>query len=275
MARQTVWPDGAQCAVVLSFDLDAETSWIFRDPDNARRPVVISGGRFGPKCGVPGIVELLSEYALPCSFFIPSAAAERYAAAMEQILKAGYEIGAHGHMHERVDTLSPAQEEEILAKSIDILHKATGRKPVGYRAPSWELSPVSLSLLEKYGFLYSSNFMDDYLPYRHPPQGVGEPLVELPVSWLLDDAPFFQWGLGRDYRPIQPASHVLEIWREEFAGIYRRGGLFMLTMHPQLIGRVSRLDMLRRLIEYMRGFPRVWFATAEAVARHWKDHMTR
>ncbi len=270
MARQSVWPNGAQCAVVLSFDLDAETSWIFRDPENARRPGVISGGRFGPKVGVPAIIEQLSEFAVPASFFIPSVSAERYPEAVEQVLRAGYEIGAHGHMHERVDTLPPDQEEEILTKSIGILEKATGHRPSGYRSPSWELSPVTLSLLEKYGFLYSSNLMDDYFPYLHLRQGLGQPLVELPVSWLLDDAPFFQWGLGRDYRPIQPASHAFEIWREEFAGIYRRGGLFMLTMHPQLIGRASRLDMLRRLIEYIRGFPRVWFATGEAVARHWK-----
>lgn len=270
MASQTVWPNGVKCAAVLSFDLDAETAWIFRDPENARRPVVISGGRFGPKCGVPGIIEVLSEFDLPASFFIPSVSAERYPDAVEQILKAGYEVGAHGHMHERVDTLPPDQEEEILAKSMGILEKATGRKPLGYRSPSWEFSPVTLSLLEQYGFLYSSNMMDDYFPYMHPRQGPGQPLVELPVSWLLDDAPFFQWGLGRDYRPIQPASNVLEIWQEEFAGIYRRGGLFMLTMHPQVIGRVSRLEMLRSLIRYMQGFSRVWFATGEAVARHWK-----
>jgi peptidoglycan-N-acetylglucosamine deacetylase len=83
----------------------------------------------------------------------------------------------------------------------------------------WELSAASLALLEKHRFLYSSNFMDDYFPYMHPRQGEGDPVVELPVSWLLDDAPFFQWGLGRDYRPIQSTSHVLEVWREEFAGI--------------------------------------------------------
>ncbi|MGH8059667.1 MAG: polysaccharide deacetylase family protein [Candidatus Entotheonellia bacterium] len=266
----TRWPNGATCAAVFSFDLDAETSWIFRDPENARRPVVISGGRFGPKVGVPAIIELFSEFGLPASFFIPSVSAERYPEAVEQVLKAGFEVGAHGHMHERIDTLPAEQEEEILAKSIGILEKATGRKPIGYRSPSWEFSPVTLSLLEKYGFLYSSNMMDDYFPYMHSPQGVGQPLVELPVSWLLDDAPFFQWGLGRDYRPIQPASNVLEIWQEEFAGVHRRGALFMLTMHPQVIGRVSRLDMLRRLITYSRGFPGVWFATAEAVARHWR-----
>lgn len=271
MATNTVWADGMQCAAILSFDLDAETSWIFRDPENARRPVVISGGRFGPKFGVPALIELLSDYGIPASFFIPSVSAERYPEAVELILKASHEVGAHGHMHERVDTLPADQEEEILQKSMAILEKATGRKPVGYRSPSWELSAASLGLLEKYGFLYSSNFMDDYFPYRHPRQGSREPLVELPVSWLLDDAPFFQWGLGRDYRPIQPASNVLEIWQEEFAGVHRRGGMFMLTMHPQLIGRVSRVEMLRRLIEYMRGFPDVWFATAEQVARYWTN----
>jgi peptidoglycan/xylan/chitin deacetylase (PgdA/CDA1 family) len=180
-------------------------------------------------------------------------------------------------VHEHVDGLSPDQEEAILAKSIAILEKATGRRPVGYRAPFGELSGVTLELLERYGFDYSSNMMDDIFPYVHPPVTGASPLIELPFHWVLDDAPFFQFGqIGRAgvNRPIQPASHVLEIWKEEFAGIYERGGLYDLVMHPQLIGRPSRIRMLGDLIAYVRSFPGVWFVQAGEVARYWRKRAT-
>ena len=274
---QSVWPEGIQCAVTLTFDLDAETSWIARDPENDRRPVLRSQARFGPKVGVPEIIRLLNGFGVSCTFFIPSLVVERYPATIEQILKAGYEVGAHGHVHEHVDGLSPAQEEEILAKSVGILERTTGRRPRGYRSPFGEISSATIGLLERYGFDYSSNMMDDIFPYFHESATGGPPLVELPFHWVLDDAPFFQFGqIGRAgvNRPIQAASHVLEIWKEEFAGIYSRGGLYDLCMHPQLIGRPSRISMLGELIRYMRGFPGVWLAQAGEVARHWRERGT-
>ncbi|HXJ79954.1 MAG TPA: hypothetical protein VMS64_14875 [Candidatus Methylomirabilis sp.] len=168
---------------------------------------------------------------------------------------------------------SPLQEEDILARSLGILERATGRRPVGYRSPFGEISAVTIPLLERYGFDYSSNMMDDVFPYFHESATGAPPLVELPFHWVLDDAPFFQFGqIGRTgvTRPIQPASHALEIWKEEFVGIHARGGLYDLCMHPQLIGRPSRINMLGELIHFMRGFPGVWFAQAGEVARHWR-----
>jgi peptidoglycan-N-acetylglucosamine deacetylase len=273
----SVWPDRIQCAALLTFDLDAESSWLARDPENDSRPVLLSQARFGPKIAVPEIVELLGGVGLPATFFIPSLVVERYPKAIEQVCAAGFEVGAHGHIHENVETLSPAQEEDILARSVGILEKATGVRPVGYRSPFGEISAVTIGLLERYGFAYSSNMMDDLVPYLHPSATGAAPLVELPFHWVLDDAPFFQFGqIGRTgvNRPIQPAGHVLSIWKEEFAGIHERGGLFNLVMHPQLIGRPSRLRMLAELIGYMRSFPGVWFATAGEVARYWRTRTT-
>ena len=269
----TMWPKGMQCAVTLTFDLDAETSWVARDPENDRRPVLRSQARFGPKIAVPEIVRLLDGAGISATFFIPSAVVERYPETIELILGAGIEVGAHGHMHEHLDGLAPAEEEEILAKSMAILERATGQRPVGYRSPFGEITEGTIALLERHGFDYSSNMMDDLVPYFHASATGAPPLVELPFHWVLDDAPFFQFGqIGRTgvTRPIQPASNVLEIWREEFAGIHARGGLFNLVMHPQLIGRPSRISMLGALIDYMRTLPGVWFAQAGEVARHWR-----
>jgi peptidoglycan/xylan/chitin deacetylase (PgdA/CDA1 family) len=273
LARPTPWPDGVTCAVLLSFDLDAESVSLYRDPSNAQRPVLISHGRYGPHRGVPNLLTLLRQQGMPATFFIPAWVAERYPAAVEAIVAAGHEVGAHGDLHERLDQLSgPAEEEAILVRSIEVLTRRAGRRPVGYRSPSWEFSPATLDLLHRHGFLYSSNMMDDYHPYLHPTPPGAELLVELPIQWLLDDAPFF-WFRPEVARPIQPNSSVFDLWAEEFTAIQRRGGLFVLTMHPQIIGRPSRVDRLARLIEYIRQHDGVWVATGEQIAQHLRSRL--
>jgi peptidoglycan/xylan/chitin deacetylase (PgdA/CDA1 family) len=109
--------------------------------------------------------------------------------------------------------------------------------------------------------------MSHFIPWRHEQHDI----VELPVQWLLDDAPFFLFGGGRP-RPISSAENVFQAWTEEFRGIYRYGGLFNLTMHPQIIGRPGRLMMLERMIDFIKGFPDVWFATGSEVADYWREH---
>jgi peptidoglycan/xylan/chitin deacetylase (PgdA/CDA1 family) len=136
-------------------------------------------------------------------------------------------------------------------------------RPVGFRSPSWDFTATTLELLERERFSYSSNFMDDLDCYVHP----GTALVELPVHWILDDAPFFLFGLGVNTRPIQPASHALEIWKEEFDGLYERGGVpYVMTMHPQFIGRPSRLRALAELIRFIKDHDEIWFATCREIA---------
>lgn len=275
LTRPTPWPEGIRCGVVLSFDLDAESVSLSRDPANANRPVLISQGQYGPRRGVPNILSLLAAHNLRASFFVPAWTAERYATTVADIVAAGHEIGAHGDLHERLDSLSGvAEEEAILLRSMAVLERLTGQRPVGYRSPSWEFSPATLTLLERHGFLYTSNLMDDYHPYLHPPRDNGAPLVELPVQWLLDDAVFF-WFRYEIPRPIQPNRNAFEIWSEEFSAIHRRNGLFVLTMHPQIIGRPSRIDMLGRLIEHMRSHEGVWFATGAEMARHLREQWSQ
>jgi hypothetical protein len=110
--------------------------------------------------------------------------------------------------------------------------------------------------------------MSHFLPWIHAESGI----MELPVAWILDDAPFFLYGPGRNQKPIHKAADVYDVWTEEFHGIYQYGGLFNLTMHPQIIGRPSRVQMLGRLIDYINGFPNVWWATGSEVAEYWVEH---
>jgi peptidoglycan/xylan/chitin deacetylase (PgdA/CDA1 family) len=264
--RKIVWKAEARCAVGLTFDVDGETLWISKDPANENRLGVLSQGAYGPKVGVPLILDLLERFALHATFFVPGWIVEHYPQVIELIHRDGHEIGHHGYKHEWPDSEHPEIEQEVLLKGIEAIKTMTGEAPCGYRSPAWELTPNTLNFLKAEGFLYSSNLMDDLIPYLHP-----QDIVELPVQWLLDDAPFFLFQTRIPSRPIWPAEFVLKAWQEEFHGIYRYGGFFNLTMHPQFIGRPGRLQMLERLFQRIVSYPDVWVAPLKDVALYWKE----
>ena len=256
---------------MITFDFDAETLWLSRDPDNARRPGTLSMGAFGARVGVPGALRVLRERGITATFFIPGWVAERWPQAAESILDGGHEIGHHGYLHEWSGD-DPEAEREILVRGLESLDRVLGVRPRGYRSPAWETGQNTLQLLEEYGFCYSSSLQDDIRPYHPTVDGRPLDLVELPVSWTLDDAPWFLFSVRAPVRNIYPSSVAEEVWREEFHGIYREGGLVNLTLHPQLIGRPSRLEMLGRFLDFAATYPGVWTATGSQVADWWSRH---
>ncbi|OLC51762.1 MAG: ribulose phosphate epimerase, partial [Candidatus Rokubacteria bacterium 13_1_40CM_4_69_39] len=182
------------------------------------------------------------------------------------IRDAGHEIGHHGYRHDWADPSKPDAERAAFEQGMKALESTLGVTPRGYRAPAWELTPITLDLVRKHGMFHSSNLMDDVSPYLHP----GEPpVVELPVQWVLDDAPYFLMHPRLAPRPMQSPEAIFGVWRDEFRGFYEWGGLFNLTCHPQVIGHPSRLLMLRRLIRFVKRHRGVWWATASEVAEHW------
>ncbi len=260
------WPGGARCAVLLQFHFDAESAWLSRDPSIAKLPGVLSQGRYGARVGVPRILDVLRAEKVPASFFIPGWVAERHPDQARAIRDAGFEIGHHGYLHERARPDDPDGEREAFARGVKALESVLGVRPAGYSAPGWDLTPITLDLVRAHGMFYSSNLMDDVYPYLHP----GEPLVvELPVQWLLDDAPFAAFHPRWQNRPMQNPETVYEIWRDEFLGCYEFGGLFDLTCHPQFTGQPSRLLALRTLIRFIKRHRGVWWATGREIAEHW------
>jgi peptidoglycan/xylan/chitin deacetylase (PgdA/CDA1 family) len=263
------WPGGARCAVTLTFDFDAESAWLSRDPNVKDRPGVLSQGRYGARVGVPRILELLRQFEIRATFFIPGWVAEQYPEQAKAIRDAGHEIGHHGYLHERATADDPDAERRAFERGLEALQTVLGVRPVGYRSPAWDLTPLTLDLVREAGMLYSSNLMDDEWPYLHRhPRG---DLVELPVQWSRDDAPYFMFNPHYVNRPIASPTLVLSEWQEELLGVVEWGGIFNLTMHPQIIGHPARLRMLRRLIEVIKGLAGsdVWLATCEEVARYW------
>lgn len=259
------WKNGASCAVSLSFDVDGESLWISKDPLHERRPGVLSQGAYGPKVGVGLILDLLKKHCLPATFFVPGWIAEQYPKVIEKIHEDGHEIGHHGYKHEWPDSDNPDVEKSVLEKGMEALRKITGISPTGYRSPAWELTDNTLTFLKEKDFIYSSNLMDNFIPYSHPGG-----IIEIPVQWALDDAPYFMFQTRLPSRPIWPPSTVLKAWEEEFHGIYHYNALFNLTLHPQFIGRPGRLLMLEQLIVKIRSYPDVWMASLGEIAAHWK-----
>ena len=262
------WPEGIQSAAMLSFDVDGESGMLQADPRNAERLSVMSWARYGPKVGVPRILDMLAAKGVKATFFVPGYTAELYPELIRRISREGHEVGAHGYLHEPVSQLDPIAEEATLAKTSLILQEITGEKPVGYRAPWWELNLGSPAILAQHGYLYDSSLMDDDQPYTLP-TAAGN-LVELPVHWTNDDWEQFAFlaqpatGSG----VIETCQKALQLWKEELEGSYRYGGLFVLTMHPEIIGRGARVMMLETLIDHIRSKPGIWLTTGREIAQH-------
>jgi len=256
------WPDGARVAVCLSFDVDNESYLLARGETS---PTTLSAEDFGAQTGLPRVLDLLDRHQLPASFFIPAVSALLHPEMIPAILKSGrHEIGVHGWIHEYLPSLSDAEEEErLLDQAIDYLTKVGGKRPVGYRAPSWAFSEHTIGLIRKKGFLYDSSLMAMDEPYELVSNGEPTGLVELAIDWTLTETPY----LGRSGTLPSPEL-LFQIYREEFDAAYEQGTMLVLTLHPQVIGHRAPLGRLRQLVTYMKSKPGVWFATGEQIARY-------
>ncbi len=248
--KPTQWPNGARVAVALSFDVDNATVPLSRGDLGSE---VISRGQYGAIDGLPRILRVLEKERVPASFFIPAVSAALNPEIVPSILsRQGHEIGVHGWIHENLGMLNDeAEEQKLLRQSIDLLTKAIGRKPVGYRAPSWAMSQYTMKQVKEAGFLYDSSLMASDDAYEVTLDGRPSGVIELPIERILDDAPYFGAANGS----LPSPELVDRIYRAEFDVAYQEGGLFVLTMHPHFTGHRSRALWLEQLIEYMKSKP--------------------
>src|SRR5574341_372081 len=201
------WPDGARAACAFTFDLDAETLWMAR---GVTEPVALSQGRFGPVEALPKILDLLRAAEIHSTFFVPAWVIEHHPDAVKAIVGGGHEVGCHGDVHERVTDLDAHQEERILRRSMEVVERATGRAPLGYRAPAWQLSSRTLGLRLRYGFAYSSNMRDRRSPYLHEAADGGS-IVATPV-------------VSRTSPSTRSSSAAPPAWRASRSSSSTRGG---------------------------------------------------
>jgi peptidoglycan-N-acetylglucosamine deacetylase len=260
------WPNGARVAVCLSFDVDNESYLLARGETS---PTTLSAGDFGAETGLPRILKLLDRHQIPASFFIPAVSALLHPEMIPAILQNGrHEIGVHGWIHEHLPSVNDAAaEQDMLNRAVETLTKAIGKKPVGYRAPSWQFSPSTMKQVKDAGFLYDSSLMASDDAYEILLDGQPTGVVELPIERIVDDFPYFG---GATNGGLPDPDRVEQVFQSEFDVAYDEGGLFILTMHPHITGHRSRVAGLEKLIVHMKSKPGVWFATHEEIAKYVK-----
>lgn len=269
--------------VLLTFDVDGEMIWRNRDPENANRPVTLSLGQYGVNVGLQRIVKMLKKYDIPATFFVPGMTAEMYPHVLTDIQRDGvHEIGHHSYSHTFPDLFPSAEAEAAdYDKASKIIEPLIGKKLVGYRSPAWEFSRNTLGIIKDMGIEYSSNMMGtdklDYLEIF----GEKSDIVEIPIHWILDDAAFWLYSVRIVGKAMQPLESVEKCWKEEFDGLYEdfmdeldegidSDIVYVLTCHPQIIGRPSRMNVLENVVKHIMQRPNVEFVTCGTAASQFR-----
>jgi len=257
------WPNGARCAMALSFDSDHETSEL---RDGGKSIGRMAWGQYGNRVGVPRIVKLLNKYDVRASFYVPAVVALTYPDEQRELVAEGHEIGIHGWIHELNSVLPYENERDLMMRAADTLTKITGVRPAGLRTPSWDFSPHTLRIEKEMGLLYDSSLMADEACYELLLDGEPTGIVEVPVEWVRDDAVYFMMHRFQGLRPYTPPADVFDIFRRELDAAYDEGGLCQLTFHPHIIGYRSRIWIVEELIRHAQAKGDVWFGTHAEVA---------
>ena len=277
-----------KCA--FGIDVDAVAGWLgsYAGEDS---PDDISRGMFSGEVGSMRLLKLFERLGIKTTWFIPGHSVETFPDEMKAVVDAGHEIGMHGYSHENPIAMTPAQEEAVMDKCIDLITKLSGKRPTGYVAPWWEFSPVSNELLLKKGIKYDHSLMHkDFTPYyvrvgdtwtkidfsKKPDEwmkplirGKETDLIEIPANWYLDDLPpmMFIKKAPNSHGFVNPRD-IEQMWRDQFDWVYREMdyAVFTMTIHPDVSGRPQVLMMLERLYNYISGHPGVEFLTFDQIA---------
>lgn len=283
--------------VGYGIDVDAVSGWINTMDGSVADPTNVSRGLFGAMVGIERLLKIWDKYGIKATWFVPAHSIESFGPQLAKVRDSGHEFGLHGYTHENVGRLSVEQQRDVLQRSIAALTAFTGRRPVGWTAPSWSTSKETPQLLQEHGIEYDHSFMyHDSQMYYLPDQteeyvstDVSKPaahwmrpmtelresaIVEIPASWYLDDWPPLQLNLKQPTTHGFVSPHVVEqIWREQFDYLYREHETFVfpISIHPQVSGKPHVALMHERLIEYINTHEGVEWMTMEEMAAEFKS----
>ncbi len=271
-------------------DIDSVAGWI-GSYGGGDSPSDIQRGVFASEVGNIRLLNLFKKYKLKTTFFIPGHSIESFPDQVKRIVDEGHEIGAHGYLHENPIAMTPTQEEDVLAYTVDLIERVSGKKPRGYVAPWWEMSNSTAALLLKYGFTYDhSQGYRDFQPFyarvgdkwnlidysktakewmKPMVHGKEIDLVEVGANWYVDDLPpmMFMKKAANSHGFVNPRD-IEEMWRDQFDWVYDNMdyAVFAFTIHPDVSGRPQVLAMLERLIKYINKKSGTEWMTFEEIA---------
>ena len=263
------WPGDHRAAASFTFDVDAESCVLAHDPGAVSRMSLMGHQSYGPRVGVPRLLRLLRRQEVRATFFVPGHTADGYPDIVKSIVEDGHEVAHHGYLHEQMRGADAETEAGYLDRGLEALERVTGARPVGYRAPWWEMNWHTPALLAERGFAYDSSLLDDDVPYRLAARPGLPSLIEIPVDWALDDweqYAFYPGWTGSGV--IESPEKALEMWSLDARARHAEGGCFVLTNHPFLSGRPARAHALERLVEQVKDLEGMWVAPLSEIAEH-------
>ncbi|MDD4833250.1 MAG: polysaccharide deacetylase [Lutispora sp.] len=271
--RKTKWPGGANNAVMISVNVDAEYYIRVFDPNlKVDDNNFLDMGKESIEIGLPRLLDILNRYNIKATFFVPGAIAEKYSDALITVAEAGHEIGCHGYEHEHMGALTPEEQYRAIQKGMEAIRKVCGNNPVGFRAPEGEITIDTLIAAKRLGLCYSSSLHADDVPYY---TDLGEDrLLEIPIHWSLYDLPYFAFN----FSPPIPAGQsriacsdkVLNNWKWEYDGFHRYGSCYVLQIDPQCIGSQGKIYMLEGILDYILEKGNAWFATGYDIFNYYE-----
>jgi peptidoglycan/xylan/chitin deacetylase (PgdA/CDA1 family) len=258
------WLAGNAAALVLTFDIDAESCILAEGRRYADNPSVMTHQAYGPGVGVPRLLDMMAEYGIKATFFVPGVTAQRYPALVERVVSEGHEVGHHSHTHRPPQTMTEDEERrdfDLAFAALDSL----GITPRGHRTALWAPHCSTAALVAEYGLAYQSNLMDDDRPYvLRTDRGR---IAELPPHWSLDDYAQYAFMINPDIgHNVESPRKALEVWTLELDAMREYGCLMVLTNHPFLSGRPARVRALRSLIEFALDAGDVEITTGAVIA---------
>jgi peptidoglycan/xylan/chitin deacetylase (PgdA/CDA1 family) len=261
------WPNGAKCAVAITFDIDTDSFLHLEYGDRVPDMVCTNSWLRYDEIAVPRILRMFKDFGLRQTFFYPAWCMENYPALVDMILKDGHEIAHHGYLHENQNQLTHGDQLYWIQRSIDTIQRMTGQRPRGFRAPVYNFSRHTADILAQEGLVYDASLMGDDVP--HVIRTDSGTLLELPSHWALDDWPPYVHNIELGYTmTIRSPDEAMAVYLSEFEAMYKYGGLWVGVWHPWVSGRLARCDRIAQMIEYMQSKGDVWFATMEEIALH-------
>ncbi|MDM0071586.1 polysaccharide deacetylase family protein [Variovorax sp. J31P207] len=268
------WPVGRSMSTVVTVDFFDDTQILRQIPAMAGREKSLSVWQYGATRGVERMLRAFDDAGIKASWFIPGVVARRHPGLVKEIAAAGHEVA---NATDACDDLMKLSDEEARASILaaqEALAELTGSMPCGFRAP-FENWPRALECtIADCGLTWSSSWRGDDLPYFHHHSGAR--LVEIPLHYELEDAPFFAFNL---YPPVPSGQsriasygQVLEGWKQDFAGFRRFGLCYTLRLHPEIIGTVGRIGMLSELLQHLTSVSENWIATGSEVSEWWRSN---
>ena len=261
------WPNGARCAVAITFDIDTDSILHLEYPDRAKDLIATNSWLKYDEIAIPRILDIYRHFDIKQTFYYPAWCMEHYPHLVDMILKDGHEIAAHGYLHENPNHMTRERQEYWMDKQVAVIEKMTGEKPRGWRGPLYNASGDSPEICAAQGMIYDATLMGDDIP--HIMRTKAGDMIGLPSHWAMDDWPHYTHSMDFSYMmPIKSPDEAFNVFRSEFDAMYKHRGLLVTVWHPFVSGRLARADRMVDWIEEMMNKGDVWFARMDEIARH-------